>query len=146
MKAFIEKGVSNIEGKKHCKENHFYQQYSLICFDPSKTEGCHSVYENGFSEVVILRLYATQARNATQARTYACVWLHTSSCHQAGSGMASGYGYHRGSQAAERAFKQAGITFDTPIGGVGEYAIRNALKAIAIELGLPHYYIIEAYG
>lgn len=140
MKAFIKEGVSNIEGKKHRKENHFYQQYSLICFDPSKTECCHSVYENGFSEVVILRLYATQAR------TYACVWLHTSSCHQAGSGMASGYGYHRGSQAAELAFESAGITFDAPIGGVGESAIRNALKAIAIELGLPHYHIIEAYG
>lgn len=89
--------------------------------------------------VISLRLYGTGAKN------YACLWVSLPAGHRSGSGSAGGYGYHRPSQAAEEAIRNAGFKLDTAIGGVGEEAMREALLAIAEAIGVKRPAIVEAH-
>lgn len=84
---------------------------------------------------ISLRLYGTGNRN------FACLWAG----ERRGSGMAGGYGYHRPSQAAEEAIRNAGFELDKSIGGAGESAMREALLAIAKALGVKRPVIVEAH-
>lgn len=95
------------------KEKHFCQQFTMI--------------DTLFNEIAVLRIYNTQAT------TYACVWVNSSSArvHVAGGAKSSGYGYHRASDAAQNAFKDAGISFSDDISGRGDGAIEWALRSVA---------------
>lgn len=83
---------------------------------------------------------------ATASRSYACFWLNgrEKGCICGGS-FAGGYGYHRKSAAAERAFRVAGVTLEPSISGVGDAAIREALEAIGCACGIDPV-VIEAHA
>jgi hypothetical protein len=109
------------------KESNYIGQYTLL-----DRASC-SVYGE-------LRFYATPSRS------YACFWLfgREKGCICGGS-FAGGYGYHRKSAAAERAFRVAGITLDQSISGVGDAAIREALLSIGHACGIDPI-VIEAHA
>jgi hypothetical protein len=111
----------------HRKENAFYKQYTAVVFNRET---------GGAFDCVTLRLYATDARH------YACVWVHTNcawimdgetvaASYASGSGYAGGGGYHRASAAAAEAISAAGIELSEHIGGRGDEAIEEAVRAIA---------------
>lgn len=109
------------------KENRYTGQYTLL--DRST---CSSYAE--------LRFYVTPSRS------YACFWLNGRKNGYISAGAyADGYGYHRASEAASRAFKRAGITLNKSIGGYGDDAIREALEAIGRACGIDPV-IIEAHA
>lgn len=89
---------------------------------------------------ITLRLYHTTGR------AYACLWINSGDTHTSGSGFAGGYGYHRGSAAAQVAINNAGIKLDSDIDGRGESAIRDALMAIATSLNISSPAIIRAHA
>lgn len=120
------------------KEDRFYQEYAAIL--PTRRQGG---YEHESFPFVTLRLYHTQSR------AYACVWAHTAdwTITVSGGGRAGGYGYHRGSAAAQAAITNAGIALSEDIAGVGDSAIRAAVIAIAKELcGGREFFIHVAHG
>ena len=118
----------------HRKENHFTQQYTAVVFNGK------AAYD-----AVTLRIYATDAKS------YCCLWVHDNcswikSCrdsyYRAASGSAGGYGYHRASAAARNAIQHACITLSEDIGGRGDTAIEEAVRAIAVAMfGADGYYI-----
>lgn len=77
---------------------------------------------------------------------YACLWANSTPAHTQGSGKAGGGGYCKASSAAGQAIRNAGFTLDRSIDGVGVGAIREALKAIAAELGHPEAMLHEAHA
>lgn len=87
---------------------------------------------------ITLRLYGTGSRNS------ACLWVSHGDDYRNGSGQAGGYGYHRPSAAAQEAINNAGFALDTPIDGLGEEAMREALLAIAKCLGVKRPAIIQS--
>lgn len=114
---------------KHRNETHFMQEFALL----SLADGhCHAT----------LRTYGT----ATGSANSACLWVNGylpagkdgagEPFWTSGSGKAGGYGYHRPSQAAAEAFRNAGFTLANDIGGVGDTAMEGALHALAAWLGL----------
>lgn len=129
MKAIITEkpGKFNIN---HRKEDNFQKEICVL-----------EILPDSVREVVTMRQYGTKAKN------YVCLWVHCEHSYRNGSGSAGGYGYHRPSAAAEEAIKNAGITLDEPIGGVGDSAMREACLAIA-EAVSPHgrFYLHEAFG
>lgn len=77
---------------------------------------------------------------------YACLWVNAEPVHTQGSGTAGGGGYCKASAAAGHAISNAGFTLDKDINGVGIDAIREALKAIAVEIGHPEALLHEAHA
>ena len=100
-----------------------------------------NVVTDGLKEVIKARCY--MGRSANASTVYASVWINTSEVHTSGKGKAGGYGYHKESAAIAAAIESAGITLDTGISGVGDCAIREALKAIAHALGFSNVLIVE---
>ena len=107
------------------KENHFYKQFTAVCFK-----------DNRAYDAVICRLYGTESRS------YCCLWV-SGNCSWEGcggdywrhsSGHAGGYGYHRASAAVARAIENAGITLDEEISGRGDTMIAEAVRAIAVAM------------
>ncbi len=70
---------------------------------------------------------------------YACIWINCParaasdalSHYGRGTGKAGGYGYHKPSAALAEAIRDAGISLDQSISGVGDSAMREACEAIA---------------
>lgn len=123
----------------HRKENHFNRQVTAIAINK----------DGRAYDAVTLRIYVTDAKS------YACVWTNSNcswenakDCWRNGSGSASGYGYHRASAAVEEAIYNAGIELSEPIGGRGDSAIREAVKAIAEAMWNEsvYIYITEAHA
>lgn len=77
---------------------------------------------------------------------YACLWVNSEAVRTSGSGTAGGYGYCKASAAAGNAISNAGFTLDRSINGVGIDAIREAMKAIAAEIGHPEALLHEAHA
>jgi hypothetical protein len=77
---------------------------------------------------------------------YACLWVNADPVHTQGSGKAGGYGYCKASSAAGQAIRNAGFQLEHDIDGVGLNAIRDAMKALAVELGHPEALLHEAYA
>lgn len=73
------------------------------------------------------------------------LWLHNPdySIHRYGYGRAFGYGYHHDSAALAAAIASAGLDLRDPIDGRGDYAMRDALLAIAGALGWRDATIME---
>lgn len=113
----------------HRKEEKFTDEYTAVCF------------ENGEVKTpVILRIYSTDARN------YACIWIHAKDVHASGSGYAGGCGYHRPSAAAQTAINSAGFELSEPIDGRGEGAMQSAVVALAKVLGFENVYLHHAHA
>lgn len=113
----------------HRKEKQAFYSYSLIDLDKG-------------SESAVIRLYYS----ATGARNYACLWVLREGFYASGSGQAGGYGYHRPSAAAQEAFERAGVKLAEPIDGRGDSEIEEALKALAVHMGLARFMILRAHG
>jgi hypothetical protein len=118
IKTFIP--ADGINATAHRKERNFLYAFKVVTFDKKS---------NTFDEPIDLRVYGTSTAN------YVCLWVHAKSIHASGSARATGYGYHRPSEAAELAFDKAGITLPEHIGGRGDSAIEDALTALALHLG-----------
>ncbi len=88
-------------------------------------QASYKVLDNDFKEIIDCRIYAT---NATVT---ACLWVKYENDFKSGSGKATGYGYHRESEAVQLAISNAGFDLNKNIGGVGREAIEEALNLIA---------------
>lgn len=136
MKATYNKNAKTKFTTFHRKENKcYFDSYSAIVIRPDY-EGKPSVFTP-----VELRLYSTGISNT------AAIWINDSASdtHTSGTGSAGGYGYHRPSAAASEAIRNAGITLDKDISGVGESAIEAAVKAIAEMLGYTDCPVFHAH-
>ena len=103
-------------------------------------KGYKAVTFNGekMVELVDLRI------GATASTAYACVWFKSTNKWACGSGKAGGYGYDKGSAAAEEAFLAAGMVTSN-FGGTG--CNREAVQAAGEYLsdGKP-VFVAEFYG
>lgn len=123
MKATIIKPNCQGNVASNRKENSFTGQWTVLDYGHK--------HENPYKrEAIVARFYQTNAR------AYCCVWLNTDTVHCIGGAHAGGYGYHRQSQALQDALGNAGVRLDADIGGVGDSAMREALMAVAVALGL----------
>ena len=125
MKATMGKNVSNAVNYKGQKE--LVKSYNVIT--------------DTLREIIMARCYI--GRSASASTVYASIWINSPGYHSSGKGKASGYGYHKESAAIDAAIESAGITLDQSIDGVGDGAIEEALKAIALSLGFPNVLIVE---
>lgn len=110
----------------HRKESKYTGQYSVLAVHK----------ENGESmEIVNLKFYRTDSR------CYACVWVRRPDNIRmlSSSAYASGYGYHKGSQAAQSAIEQLliedehGLISSANIGGAGDDATKKYIMKVAEE-------------
>lgn len=101
---------------------------------------------NELRELVTLRLYMSASANAS--RVTAILFVSAYPISIMASGSASGYGYHKGSAATADAVANAGISLSENISGVGNDAVREALKAIALAAvpSVQHLSIFEAHN
>lgn len=118
----------------HRKENNFREEYAALYID-----------ENGeMHTLVTLRIYSTERRS------YACCWISCgfTQVWTRGSGYAGGYGYHRASAAADNALCAAGVSLSEDIAGRGDFAIREAVKAVGECLVIDHFpvYVHHAHA
>lgn len=99
-------------------------------------------------ETVIVRLYTSRSGDGASP-VYCSLWVrgnHPSgqgSISLGGHGAARGYGYHKGSAALQAAIDSAGIKLAQPIDGVGDEAMREAMRAIATACGMHTVLIVE---
>lgn len=131
MKTLNIKPQDNINARAHRKENNFQNSYKLT-----------AIYKGELVEIADLRTYGTNAKN------YACFWLHDTKTqtYASGSGSAGGYGYHRPSAAASEALEKAGVELSSSISGRGDSAIKEALLSIGKKLGYKKLYLIEGHA
>ena len=113
--------------------------------------GLHREYalidlEDG-SAPVVLRIYWP----GTVA--YACAWINApgrlegqTRAYARGAGRAGGGGYCKASAAAGAALADAGVKLAQDIDGRGLEAIRGALAALAVHLGIARFAIHVAHG
>lgn len=134
MKAIIEKQVSNARNYGGEKE----------------TVSKYVVLDKTGKQFVDCRAYMGRSRNSSTV--YASIWVNGTNVHTSGNGYATGYGYHKESEAIADAIGNAGITLwgcpyadekgkenlknRVHFGGCGETATRVALLAIAKTAGL----------
>lgn len=108
--------------------------------------------ENGshIAELADLRIYSSLSRNSQ--RIGAALWIHCAGHWALGGGYVGGWGYHKGSAAASIAIREAGITLEKSVSGVGYAAVTEALKAICAEIiahkgaDISHLTVIEAHA
>lgn len=105
-------------------------------------------------ELVTARFWYSKSRTASVC--YCSIWVNCSPVYVSGKGQAGGWGYHRSSAALESALTSAGIElYGSPylgpgekpregkenfksrayIGGCGDTAMQDAIKAIGVALG-----------
>ena len=102
---------------QHRKEDKFTTAYHAFYID---NEGVPH-------EVVDMRFYHTEAR------AYCALWVRNGDYFSA-SGMAGGYGYHRGSAAASEAVANAGINLPYDLSGRGDSMVEQAIAQIAYDI------------
>jgi hypothetical protein len=95
---------------------------------------------DGRSVIIDVRLY--MSRSSAASVVYCALWIQASP-YGRGAGKAGGYGYDKNSAAVGYAIDDAGITLDKDIDGRGEYAIIEALEAIAQALGAKNPLIVD---
>lgn len=119
-----------------------------------------------FKELVTVRWY--MGRSSQASVVYCCVWIHGENRYFSGKGSAGGYGYHKTSAAFQEALTSAGIKLmgspyhgtektvkingveskqnfkrECHIGGCGDTAVDDALKAIGQALGYKKTHIVK---
>lgn len=133
------KPSSNTLGSYRKEKAGLYRQYTLV----DLTNGSSLSMKNGFAyyaQPMVVRVY-WPAQTA-----FACVWLSTRDWHAVGKGKAGGYGYCKESAAVDSALRDAGLTLEHSIHGVGTQAIIEAMTAFAEFLGLTNWTITEAHA
>ena len=99
--------------------------------------GC-AVVGGEIKEIVTVRIYGTPST------VFACLWINGLNC--SGSGKATGYGFHRASEALHYAIKSAGIELSEAINGRGDGSMIEAVEAILKHLNYPSIHVIDAYA
>ena len=112
------------------RENSFWKEVSLIDLDTGTS--------------------AAEARFYGSGQTVYCViWIHGWHYHTEsarGYGKAGGYGYHKPSAALSAALKAAGVTLEESIAGRGDEVMKEAMRALAADLGIARPYVHEAHA
>jgi hypothetical protein len=129
------KPASNTLGSYRKEKSGLFRQYTLVDLDNPRLLGV--VHH---AEPLIIRVY-WPAQTA-----FACVWLSTRDWYAVGKGKAGGCGYCKESAAVESALRDAGLTLEHSIHGVGTQAIIGAITAFAEFLGLTNWTIVEAHA
>jgi hypothetical protein len=127
-----------INAKAHRKENHFTDEYVVLDLTTNDNPNCNRT-------IITVRFYHTPTTS------YCCLWIRVGDIHSgwsscSGSGKATGYGYHRESQAFENALRSAGIEFDEGIGGRGNSIYNEILLRIASKLEFIHIYTHHSHA
>lgn len=76
----------------------------------------------------LVQAYFYMGRSSSASVVYCNLWVN-GEC-RSGSGSAGGGGYDKFSAALAEAYRNAGITLDTNIAGVGDSAIRKSMLAV----------------
>lgn len=95
--------------------------------------------DGSMRELMTVRCWMGRSRSASTV--YASIWTYQP--WMSGTGRAGGYGYCKTSAAVGDAIRSADIELDSDINGRGESAIREALTAIALEMGYTNVLIVE---
>ena len=133
MKATYDPTAKTSYTSSHRRESGgLHKEFAMVITSKYRPGEAHSV--------VTLRLYWPAST------CYACLWVNSDPVHTQGSGKAGGYGYCKASSAAGQAIRNAGFTLDREIDGAGLEALREAMKAIAAELGHPEALLHEAHA
>ena len=88
-----------------------------------------AIVNGAIKELAECRLYMSNSRSAS--RITAILWVNGDN-YACGSGLADGHGYHKPSAAVESAINAAGFELSESIGGRGEQAMIDGLKAVAL--------------
>ena len=88
-----------------------------------------AIIDGAIKELVHCRTYMSKSRNAS--RITVILWANGDN-YASGSGYADGFGYHKQSAAVESAINAAGFELSERIGGRGEQATIDGLKAVAL--------------
>lgn len=119
----------------HRKEGKCYFE-SVIAVIPARYGN-----ETGFNAIDV-RLYGSGS-------VWTCaVWVRLSDTNgkvMSGTGKAGGGGYHKPSAAFADACRNAGITLKDDVGGRGDGAIIDAVKAIAVAAGYPGALVLRIH-
>ena len=73
----------------------------------------------------------------------ACLWVN--SLNVVSSGKESGTGIHKASCAAGQAIINGGFALSSPIDGRGDFAIQEALLAVAVASGYADAFVIHSH-
>lgn len=92
-------------------------------------------YSN-WAELIVCRIWMSKTADGA-GPVYCSVWIRDpkQTLTTSGRGVATGYGYHKNSQALEEALENAGVQLPFDIGGRGTTAMYDAFKVIAKKLG-----------
>ena len=88
-----------------------------------------AIVDGAIKELAECRLYMSNSRSSS--RITSILWVNGDN-YACGSGHADGYGYHKPSAAVESAINAAGFELSEHIGGCGEQAMTDGLKAVAL--------------
>ena len=127
---FVEKSEKKIPWQKaHTME----KIYSL------KLAVCH---KSKISVLATVEIYMGKSSSASTMHCYFRLNDTKSKTYRCGYGSAGGYGYCKKSASMANALEWAGIELAKPINGVGEYAMQEAMEAIAKKLKYRIYSVI----
>lgn len=107
--------------------------WSVVAHDPAD-------HNAPLKEIISTRWYTGKSN---QASTVYCNLYLYADCRNNGTGKAGGYGYDKQSAALQDAIESAGVKLDTAIDGRGSSASREALEAIAVDMGYKTFLIVE---
>lgn len=95
--------------------------------------------EGKYLNLIDARCWMTRGADGASPM-YAAVWIYDCG---SGSGKATGYGYHKMSASIADAIANAGVILEGDISDRGEIEVREALTAIAAELGFNDVHVVE---
>ena len=121
----LQSGINQAVNPNHRKDKNFTHEFMFITKELKKYISC--------------RIYQTRSC------AYCCVYIYSQEQVVCGSAKASGHGYHRSSEAVEKAFMAAGYKFNITFGGSGDSTITAALEAVA-KYNFKKGKVIEAFG
>ena len=93
------------------------------------------------AEPVCVRWFMSRRSDANIV--HCSIWIRTKAGgYFSGYGVAGGYGYCKRSAAFDAAVRSAGVKLSENVAGVGEAAVREAMRAIARACGYPKTNIV----
>lgn len=112
---------------KNRKESSFYREVMLV--------------NDKLTSIMQARFYGNGSN------IYCCIWINdtASNTHLSGGGKAGGYGYHKASAAFAKALSDSGIE-NKDISCVGDTAIEQAMRDIAVALGYEKFAVFTAHA
>ena len=123
----------NLGGKKECTDYFVLVGFKNGEFQELVTARCYMSYNSDGASPVYASVWVNGYRNNKQKEYISA----------SGQGRASGYGYHKTSQAIQDALTDAGFTLSEDIGGRGTSCIKSALMAIGDYFGYKKLHIVR---